>query len=110
MDLPTNVQRVLRSVLGPKGRAAQDLRNAVAERAESLCQVDPGATAMEGPLGDYVDKVSLTPYKVIDRDIDALRESGLTEDQIFEVTVATALGSARARFEKTLALIEEEWQ
>ena len=108
MNLPTYVQRVLRSVLGPGGHAPQRLRTAAAERAVALCSPEPGENPIEGALGAYVDKVTLTPYKVLDRDIAALREAGLTEDQIFELTVATALGSARARFDKTLELTRED--
>ena len=55
----------------------------------------------------YVDKVSRAPYQVTDRDIAALVESGLSEDQIFELTVVTAVGAALGRFEKTLELLDE---
>ena len=40
-------------------------------------------------------------------DIAALVESGLSEDQIFELTVVTAVGAALGRFEKTLELLDE---
>lgn len=108
MKLPTLVARVLRAVLGPDGHSSQQLRAAAAQRAVALCSAEPSDTPIEGALAAYVDKVALTPYKVSDSDIAALRGAGFSEDQIFELTVATALGSARARFEKTLELTRED--
>ncbi len=56
-------------------------------------------------LAAYLEKVSKHAYKVLDRDIDALKELGYSEDAIFEATVATALGAARHRLERGLAAI-----
>ncbi len=106
MDLPRNIRRVLDAVFGPTGQASQSLRKAVGERAAAHCGPTPGASALPEPLAAYVDKISLTPYKVVDRDIESLKASGLSEDEIYELTVATALGSARGRFERVLGLID----
>ena len=45
----------------------------------------------------YVDKVRHHAYKVTDSDVEALRSAGWSDDEIFEVTVATALGAALSR-------------
>lgn len=45
----------------------------------------------------YVDKVRHHAYKVTDPDVDALRSAGWSDDAIFEVSVATALGAALSR-------------
>ena len=45
----------------------------------------------------YVDKVRHHAYKVTDSDVEALRSAGWSDDAIFEVTVATALGAALSR-------------
>lgn len=37
----------------------------------------------------------------------ALRREGLSEDEIFEVTVAAAYGAARGRYDQALRAIEE---
>ena len=57
-------------------------------------------------LAEYLEKVSKHAYKVVDRDIDRLRDLGYSEDAIFEATVAAALGAARHRLERGLAAIE----
>jgi alkylhydroperoxidase family enzyme len=44
-----------------------------------------------------VEKVARHAYKVTDADVDGLREAGYSEDAIFEVTLAAALGAAHAR-------------
>ena len=46
---------------------------------------------------DYVEKVRHHAYKVTDSDVEALRSAGWSDDAIFEVTVATALGAAMSR-------------
>ncbi len=108
MRLPEAVERVMRSVLGREGHAPSALRRAAANRAQALCGRDPGESELPGPLEGYVDKVSRTPYKVVGADLDALRAAGHSEDEIFELTVATALGSAHGRFARVAALLGEK--
>jgi alkylhydroperoxidase family enzyme len=43
-------------------------------------------------------------YKITDTDIDRLTAAGYTEDQIFEVTVAAAVGAALSCFDAGLSL------
>lgn len=37
-------------------------------------------------LLEFAEKVSLTPYKVVDEDLDQLRQAGLNDKDIFLVT------------------------
>jgi hypothetical protein len=50
-------------------------------------------------LTAYVMKVREHAYKVNDSDIGDLKRAGYSEDQIFELTVAAALGAGYRRFE-----------
>jgi hypothetical protein len=56
------------------------------------------AAAIGGPLPEpwqsYASTVRDASYKIIDIDIDRLTAAGHTEDEIFEVTVAAAVGAA----------------
>lgn len=45
----------------------------------------------------YVDKVRRHAYKVTHADVEALHSAGWSDDAIFELTVATALGAALSR-------------
>jgi alkylhydroperoxidase family enzyme len=60
------------------------------------------ADDLPGELGSYIKKVAQNAYKVTDEDIARLREASYSEDQIFEVTVSTALGAGLMRLESGL--------
>ena len=53
----------------------------------------------------YVEKVRRHAYKVTDADVDALLTNGWSEAQVFELTVATALGEGNRRLEAALRAI-----
>lgn len=58
------------------------------------------------PLGRLVDKVARQAYKVTDQDIATVRESGLSEDQAFEIVVCAAIGEATRQYDAALAALE----
>jgi hypothetical protein len=58
-------------------------------------------------LRSYVDKVAKHAYKVTDEDVEALKRAGHSEDAIFEVTAAAALGAAILRLERGLIALNE---
>lgn len=51
------------------------------------------------PVGEYVEKIRGQSYRIGDEDVKRLLESGLSQDAVFELTVAAALGAAAERFE-----------
>jgi hypothetical protein len=51
------------------------------------------------PLASYLRKVREAAYKVTDEDVAALLAAGLSEDAIYELTVAAAVGQGLLRFE-----------
>ena len=55
----------------------------------------------------YVDKVAKHAYRVTDEDVEALKRAGYSEDAIFEVTAAAALGAAIMRLERGLIALHE---
>jgi alkylhydroperoxidase family enzyme len=93
------------AVTGP-GETFAELRTAVAARASALALGEPGP-AVPQEVEAYVDKVALHAYKVVDADVEALKEGGLSEDEIFELTVAAAVGSALVRLDRGLAALAE---
>ena len=58
------------------------------------------------PLGMLVDKVARHADRVTDEDIAAVRESGLSEDQVFEIVVCAAIGEATRQYDTALAALE----
>ena len=56
-------------------------------------------------LAPLVDKIRNYAYRVTDADLDALRAK-YTEDELFEIIVAAALGAAEYRLARALAAVE----
>ena len=50
-------------------------------------------------LAAYLEKVRLRAYEITDADVQSLKDAGVTEDEIFEQTVAAALGEGLRRFD-----------
>jgi hypothetical protein len=59
-----------------------------------------------GLMGALVDKVAVHPYRVTDEDIKAVRASGLSEDQIFEIVVCAAIGQGNRQYDAAFAALE----
>jgi alkylhydroperoxidase family enzyme len=56
-------------------------------------------------IAAYLAKVRERAYTITDADVEALKEAGLTEDEIFEQTVGAAIGEGLHRLDKALAVI-----
>ena len=93
-------------VSGP-GETPSELRQAVMARAARLAGSRSGAPA-PAPFGSYVDKVAQHAYKVTDADVEALKAAGQSDDAVFEVTAAAALGAALGRLERGMAALRGE--
>jgi alkylhydroperoxidase family enzyme len=50
-----------------------------------------------GPLETYLEKVRTCAYKITDADVQAVKDAGVSEDEIFERTVAVAVEEGRRR-------------
>jgi alkylhydroperoxidase family enzyme len=53
----------------------------------------------------YLDKVRNEAYKVTDADVQALKDAGFSDDEIFEQTVAAAVAAGLHRLEQGLACL-----
>ena len=90
-----------RTLLQADGALDPALRRAAFERGGGRS----GDVQLPEPLGSFVDKVTAEAYKVVDRDVAALREAGYSEDAIFEAVLATAAGAGLARLEIGLSAL-----
>jgi alkylhydroperoxidase family enzyme len=65
--------------------------------------------ATSGPapaeMAAYLAKVRDRAYAVVDRDIEALKEAGCSEDEIFEQTVAVAIAEGLRRLDRASEVI-----
>src|SRR5699024_12330778 len=114
---PRNVRHIRHLESGHYEVPVADLRHAVF--------ASPGATGrrvraaaesgdpLPEPWRDYAEKVSTRAHLVGGTDIAALRDAGCSEDEIFEVTVAAALGAALRSRDAGLECLREagpEWE
>ena len=65
------------------------------------------ATGAPAPaeMAAYLAKVRDRAYAVVDRDIEALKEAGCSEDEIFEQTVAVAIAEGLRRLDRASEVI-----
>ena len=88
--------RVIDGVLEGPGHASTDRRRAAFAHAGG-----------EGGAQALLDKATRTAWKVTDEEVAAARQAGLTEDQLFELVVAAALGQATRQHDTALAAVAE---
>ena len=93
--LGPHVEALVRAVLDSPGATTPAMRRRVRD-----------GTANEEVLGPYLAKVRQHAYRVVDADVQALTAQGLSDDAIFEVTIAAALGEAERRLDVGLAVLE----
>jgi hypothetical protein len=92
---------------GP-GRTTAELRRSIAAYAADLSLGETADNSqIPTDLVPYLDKVSLYAYKVLDRNVDALKDNNYNEDEIFELTISAALGAGLARLNHGLTLLNE---
>ncbi|HEY4176034.1 MAG TPA: hypothetical protein VGM90_04355 [Kofleriaceae bacterium] len=89
-------EAAIENVLGPDGRASRADRQA----AYANEGVSPAARAL-------VDKVTRNAWKVTDEDIAGAKAAGLSEDQVFELTVCAAMGQSTRQLDAAMAALDE---
>ena len=67
------------------------------DELRALAAATPPAPAV---MDSYLAKVRERASTVVDRDVDGLKEVGMSEDEIFEQTVATAIREGLRRLER----------
>jgi alkylhydroperoxidase family enzyme len=113
MSLPTQLQKAINAVLNSPGATELSLRRVVLELARS----GEGHASLDLPhalpphalpkdmleaLREFVDKIAERPWTINDDDFARLRAAGYSDDQLYEVTLACALGAGLQRFDAGL--------
>lgn len=92
----TQARKVLVArILEGDGRASHAQRRAAFDNA-----------GLAEPLSTLINKLTEQAYKVTDEDIAAARESGLSEDQVFEIAVCAAVGRATRQYDAAVVALE----
>jgi alkylhydroperoxidase family enzyme len=101
MPLPAKLQKAIAAILSQPGETELSLRCAVLERNRS------GDAQVPEVLREFVDKIAAQPWTVGDEDFARLRAAGYSEGQLYEVTLAAALGAGLQRFDAGLRALDE---
>lgn len=102
-----HTQELIDAVLNSPGETDPGLRHTVeAQSAQLSGRSSRHASYVPQELVPYIKKVALYAYKTTDKDIEALRALGYSEDELFELTLSAALGAGMARLERGLAALK----
>jgi hypothetical protein len=77
-------------------------RTSAEQRAQAFGNAD-----MPPPLGMLISKIATRPAQVTDADFAAAKTAGFTEDQLFELVIAAAVGQSARLYEAGLAALAE---
>jgi hypothetical protein len=91
-------EALVSAVLGPEGRSDVARREAALQVGSSF-EGDALARALVGPdpVAALVDKVATSAWSIADEDVDAARAAGASDDELFDLIVAAAVGAGTAR-------------
>jgi hypothetical protein len=63
-------------------------------------------TSLAEPLRTLIHKIANHAYKIGDADVALVRQSGLSEDEIFELVVCAAVGQATRQYDAATTALE----
>lgn len=77
----------------------------MADPISELRAVVASSAPAPSEMAAYLEKVRDRAYAVGDRDVEALKEAGFSEDEIFEQTVAVAIAEGLRRLDRAAEAI-----
>jgi alkylhydroperoxidase family enzyme len=72
----------------------------VSEHIDALRRVVATTTGPPAAMAAYLEKVHECAYTITGDDVDVLRQTGISEDEIFEQTVAAAIAEGLRRLDR----------
>ena len=101
MSLPANLQKAIDALLTQPGDTEPVFRRQILEWNRF------GSGPLPESIQPLVEKIGQCPWTVDDQDFARLRAAGYSESQLYELTLAAALGAGLKRFDAGLRAIEE---
>jgi hypothetical protein len=95
-------QKVRKTSVDGPGMTPVELRRAVFDRAQGK------PSKLPPELEAWADRVAKTAWEATDEEVASLRAAGHSEDAVFELTIAAALGASLFRLDQALGLLEDE--
>jgi hypothetical protein len=94
-DYPALRRATVDTVLRGPGETSPELRQKIA-RGEAPTEMHA-----------LVEKIRHAPYSITDEDVAALTQRGRSEDELFEIIIAAAVGAAGERLDAALRALED---
>ncbi len=64
-----------------------------------------GADGLPAPFLAILDRIRTSAYKITDHDLVDLTKAGMSDDEVFELTIAASVGVAKRRRDAALTAI-----
>ena len=77
----------------------------MADQIDELRRLASSSGSPPPVMQPYLEKVRTGAFAVTDEDVDELKRAGAAEDEIFEATVAVAIGEGLRRLDAALEVI-----
>ena len=77
----------------------------MADPIEQLRAVVAAGSPAPAEMVRYLEKVRDRAYSITDREVEALKEAGLSEDEIFEQTVTVSIAEGLRRLDRATEVI-----
>jgi alkylhydroperoxidase family enzyme len=102
-------QRLRNNALTASGHTDPALRQAIEQRVARASGRRGAAKAGTIPdvLYSYLDKLARHAYKITEDDLAALHQAGYSDDAIYEISIAAAVGAGAGRLERGLAAVRD---
>jgi alkylhydroperoxidase family enzyme len=107
MPLPPSLQKAVDALLTSPGATQPSLRRLVLERMRSG-RMEPSAPALPQALAEFLAKLAERPWSILDADFARLRAAGYSDDQLYELTLASSIGAGLRRFDAGLRALGED--
>lgn len=105
---PKIVQEMVTGIFNAPAETPVEVRQAVEAYTARLAGGHRQDLPLPAGWEDYLQKMGLYAYKVVDEDIEELKAQGNSESAIYELSIAAALGAGLARMERVLMLLDED--
>lgn len=109
LDLLGWFRRVCDAAISVSGATDSSLRRAVSRQARSAVSRQDAKASLPSSLHGWINRMAVASHSIIDDDVEYLRRAGWSEEEIYELSVVTALSVSSVEIERGMAALEEAY-
>lgn len=103
------ISKITSQILG-KGTSRLELRRQIFDKVKNIVKNDFSKEVSPIELDNYIEKIARYAHKVTDQEIAALKSSGMSEDEIFELSVVAAFSAGETRVKLAMDLLKQNYE